>query len=199
MTVVAVDPAELVLRAAAGDRDAWTELVDAYARMIFSIARSHRLSEADATDVSQTTWLRLVEHIDRLNDPSRVGAWLATTARRESLRVIGVSARQVPTGDGYELEPRIRSDEELDAALLAAERDSRVQQALAQLPERFATMLLMLAGVSYLVLTVYDEAWALPASAEAPLPGKLLGASSLVLAVGVMYFGRMLPFIGNAF
>jgi hypothetical protein len=60
-------------------------------------------------------------------------------------------------------------------------------------------VLLMLAGVNYLVLTVYDEAWALPASADAPLPGKLLGASALVLAVGVMYFGRMLPFIGNAF
>src|SRR5262245_830000 len=60
-------------------------------------------------------------------------------------------------------------------------------------------ILLMLAGVNYLVLTVYDEAWALPASAEAPLSGKLLGASALVLSIGVMYFGRMLPFIGNAF
>lgn len=58
---------------------------------------------------------------------------------------------------------------------------------------------LMLAGVNYLVLTVYDEAWALPASAEAPLSGKLLGGSALVLSVCVMYFGRMLPFIGNAF
>jgi len=60
-------------------------------------------------------------------------------------------------------------------------------------------VLLMLAGVNYLVLTVYDEAWALPASAEAPFSGKLLGASALVLSIGVMYFGRMLPFIGNAF
>jgi hypothetical protein len=60
-------------------------------------------------------------------------------------------------------------------------------------------VLLMLAGVNYLVLTVYDEAWALPASAEAPLSGKLLGGSALVLSIGVMYFGRMLPFIGNAF
>jgi hypothetical protein len=60
-------------------------------------------------------------------------------------------------------------------------------------------ILLVLAGVNYLVLTVYDEAWALPASADAPLSGKLLGASALVLSIGVMYFGRMLPFIGNAF
>jgi uncharacterized membrane protein len=63
----------------------------------------------------------------------------------------------------------------------------------------YKVILLMLAGVNYLVLTVYDEAWALPASAEAPLSGKLLGASALVLSIGVMYFGRMLPFIGNAF
>jgi hypothetical protein len=63
----------------------------------------------------------------------------------------------------------------------------------------YKVLLLILAGVNYLVLTVYDEAWALPASAEAPLSGKLLGASALVLSIGVMYFGRMLPFIGNAF
>jgi uncharacterized membrane protein len=60
-------------------------------------------------------------------------------------------------------------------------------------------ILLELAGVNYLALTVYNEAWALPASSDAPLSGKLLGASALVLSVGVMYFGRMLPFLGNAF
>jgi len=60
-------------------------------------------------------------------------------------------------------------------------------------------ILLMLAGLNFLVLTVYDGAWALPASADAPLACRLLGASALVLAAGVMYFGRMLPFLGNAF
>ena len=60
-------------------------------------------------------------------------------------------------------------------------------------------ILLMLAGATYLVLTVYDEAWALTASAEASLAGKLLGGSALVLWIGVMYFGRMLPYIGSSF
>ena len=60
-------------------------------------------------------------------------------------------------------------------------------------------LMLLLAGVNYLVLTVYDETWALPASDDAPLLGKVLGASALVLTIGVMYFGRMLPFIGDAF
>jgi uncharacterized membrane protein len=60
-------------------------------------------------------------------------------------------------------------------------------------------ILLVLAGLNFLVLTVFDGGWALPAGAEPPLSGKLLGASALFLLVGVMYFGRMLPFIGNSF
>jgi uncharacterized membrane protein len=60
-------------------------------------------------------------------------------------------------------------------------------------------LLLVLAGVAYLVLTVYDDAWALPAMEEAPLAGRALGASALVLWIGVMYFGRMLPYLGNSF
>ena len=60
-------------------------------------------------------------------------------------------------------------------------------------------LMMLLAGVNYLVLTVYDETWTLPATDDAPLLGKVLGASALVLTIGVMYFGRMLPFIGDAF
>ena len=87
------ETAELVARAATGDQSAWEELVDAYAGVIWSVARGFRLRESDAHDVVQTTWLRLLEHLNRLNDPSRVGAWLATTARRECLRIVSLSAR----------------------------------------------------------------------------------------------------------
>ena len=56
--------------------------------MVWAIARAHHLHSHDAADVAQTTWLRLFEHLDRVNEPARVGAWLATTARRECLRVL---------------------------------------------------------------------------------------------------------------
>jgi RNA polymerase sigma factor (sigma-70 family) len=55
--------------------------------MVWAIARGHGLGDADAADVAQTTWLRLVEQIDHLRNPGRVGAWLAVTARREAVRV----------------------------------------------------------------------------------------------------------------
>ncbi|MFL6240313.1 MAG: RNA polymerase sigma factor [Actinomycetes bacterium] len=181
MTVVTVDAEDLVRRAGTGDRTAWTGLVDAYAGMIFSIARSHRLSEADATDVSQTTWLRLIEHLDRINDPSRVGAWLATTARRESLRVIGISSRQLPTGESTELEPRIRSDVELDAALLASERDARLQKALAQLPARCVTMLLLLTGDDALSYQEISERLGMPVGSIGPTRARCLQKLRVIL------------------
>ena len=78
--------AELVEAAARGDQRAWNEIVERFQRLVWATARAHRLSSADAADVAQTTWLRLVENLDRIREPEHLGAWLATTARRESIR-----------------------------------------------------------------------------------------------------------------
>ena len=104
--------AELVRAAADGDQAAWHGLVDRYNGLVWSVARAHRLSTVDASDVVQTTWLRLVEHLGRLQDPERVGAWLATTARRECLRTLRHSARLVPT----EEVPEVVAETRVDAA-----------------------------------------------------------------------------------
>ena len=132
--------AELVRAAAEGDQGAWNELVDRYNGLVWSVARSHRLSTPDASDVVQTTWLRLVEHLGRLQDPERIGAWLATTARREALRALRHSARQTPS----EELPEIPTDEHLGAALLAAERDQALWKAFGGLSERCQTLLRIL-------------------------------------------------------
>jgi hypothetical protein len=58
---------------------------------------------------------------------------------------------------------------------------------------------MLLAGINLLYFTVVDEPWALGAGDDAPLSAKLAAASAIFLWVGVMYCGRMLPFIGNSF
>ena len=136
--------AELVRAAAEGDQGAWNGLVDRYNGLVWSVVRSYRLSTADASDAAQTTWLRLVEHLGRLQDPERVGSWLATTARRECLRTLRHSARQVPT-DGL---PDTRSDVRVDAALLTAERDRALWQAFGALSERCQALLRVLVADS---------------------------------------------------
>ena len=91
----AAEIAGLVHSAAAGDRRSWERLVDQFARLIWSITADFKLAESDAADVAQTTWLRLLEHIDRIEYPDRVGSWLAATARNECLRSLAAHNRRV--------------------------------------------------------------------------------------------------------
>jgi RNA polymerase sigma factor (sigma-70 family) len=93
-----VDVGELLRRATEGDQWAWDELVGRFGGLVWSVARSYRLG-ASTDDVVQTVWLRLAEHLDRIREPERLAAWLATTTRNESLRVLNKRARLVPFGD----------------------------------------------------------------------------------------------------
>ena len=58
---------------------------------------------------------------------------------------------------------------------------------------------ILLAGADVLYLTWHEEVWEMDAGATASPLVKVLAASQIVLWVGVIYFGRMLPYIGNAF
>ena len=123
--------AGLVAAAGRGDQSAWNRLVQEFESMIWAIARAHRLGDADAADVSQATWLALFQHINRLNNSAGVGAWLATTARRECLRVLRGGQRHVLVGDDG---PEHESPEPPpDHALLLAERDDALRRAFARL------------------------------------------------------------------
>ena len=68
------DTGQLVTRAANGDEAAWQDLVERFSGLVWSVTRAYRLANADAADVFQTTWLRLAEHIGRIEQPDRVGA-----------------------------------------------------------------------------------------------------------------------------
>lgn len=91
--------------AAKGDAKAWGRIVHRYSGLVWAVVRSHGLTDSDAADAAQTTWLRLAEHIDRLREPDRLPAWLATTARRESIRVARRATRVVPVGSDLEARP----------------------------------------------------------------------------------------------
>ena len=93
--------ADLVQRAREGDRKAYEDLVERHQRQVWGAVRGFRLSEADAHDAVQMTWLRLVENLGRLNDPTRLGAWLTTTAKRECLRLIRRRNREIGTPEEF--------------------------------------------------------------------------------------------------
>jgi RNA polymerase sigma factor (sigma-70 family) len=123
--------AELARAAAAGDEHAWNALVEKFSGLLWSVAHAHRLYDADAADVVQVTWLRLLEQLGRLRNPSRVGAWLATTARRECLRVLRQSGRVTCLDEDA---PECRSEElGPDDVLLERERDGALWRGFTRL------------------------------------------------------------------
>ena len=76
---------ELLKRCRAGDEHAWEEIVDNYKRLVYSIPLNFGLSVDEAADISQQTFISLVDNLERLRSDSNLGAWLATVARRHAL------------------------------------------------------------------------------------------------------------------
>jgi RNA polymerase sigma factor (sigma-70 family) len=86
----------LVRDAGAGDERAWAELVDRYDRLVRHVVRAHGIDVSTSEDIVQVTWCRLVQNLDLVRQPERLGAWLARTARNECLHVLRGWGRETP-------------------------------------------------------------------------------------------------------
>jgi RNA polymerase sigma factor (sigma-70 family) len=141
------DPAVtgLVTRARNGDRQAWDQLVDRCAPLIWSICRRHRLEAADAQDAAQTVWLHLVDHLDSLRDPAALPGWIATTTRRECSRIL--RAARPPRTTAYAPATQTIPDQHARPAEhhpLATERHAALREAFGQLPPGCQQLLALL-------------------------------------------------------
>lgn len=132
---------ELLDAAADGDQAAWEAIVERFEGLVWATTRAHRLTQSDAADVAQTTWLRLVEHLGRIREPERLGAWLATTARHESLRCLRLRGRELASEADTLDSP---SDEAAELVLLVGERDAALWRAFSKLGDRCQALLRLL-------------------------------------------------------
>ena len=137
--------AGLVACARGGDKQAWDALVERYAPLIWSICRGYGLGRADADDVGQSVWMRLVDQLNKIRDPAALPGWLATTTRRECWRVVGATrgpnavvcaldAETIPVGRA----------EAVEQELLAVERHAALREAFAHLPPEGQRLIAML-------------------------------------------------------
>ena len=180
--VGAPDVASLVRRAAEGDRQAWEGLVDQYARLIWSITVDFKLTESDAADVAQTTWLRLLQHIDRIEHPDRVGSWLAATARNECLRSLAARKRVVPSATTTSNSTSaVAHEPDVDERLLADERDQVVRDALSRLPRRWQRLLEMLMADPPVPYADISDELGLPVGSIGPTRGRCLARLRVLL------------------
>lgn len=163
--------AELVARAKLRDEDAWREIVRRHLPLLWSVARSVRLREADAADVCQHAWLALAENLHRLQDPAKLSGWLITTARHEALRVVKVRGRELPVDLWGPPEPDFPSPEEL---VLADDRAVRLWRAFAGLSEQCRGILRLVAYAPGLTYRDVAEAVGIPVGSLGPTRSRCL-------------------------
>jgi len=131
-----------------GDEAAWEELVNRYQKLIYTIPRRAGLNADQAADVFQEVFTTLLRKLDHIDDPTRLHAWLVTTARRTTWRTIFKQ-------QAFALEGEQDGDEELltsipdnaalpDDVLLKLEEQHRVRAALNELDERCQRLLKLL-------------------------------------------------------
>jgi RNA polymerase sigma factor (sigma-70 family) len=177
----ATDIGGTVRRAAAGDLAAWNRLVDKYGRLIWSITVNFRLPEGDAADVVQTTWMRLIEHIDQIERPDRVGSWLASTARNECLRHVAARKRIVLVHEDEEFDGADQDGPEVDEALLASERAKDVRDAMAHLPSQWQRLMELLMADPPMSYADISDQLGLPIGSIGPTRGRCLARLRVLL------------------
>jgi RNA polymerase sigma factor (sigma-70 family) len=168
--------ARLVRLAADGDQAAWNALVDRFSGLLWATCRAYRLSAADAGDVCQLTWLRLLEHLDSIRDPARLPGWLVTTCRRECLVLLRRNRRLQPVDDERLL--HLGTDEApADRDLLVADRNAGLWQAFSQLSQRCQQILRLLVVIAENGPPSYQaaaDALGLPTGSLGPTRGRCL-------------------------
>jgi RNA polymerase sigma factor (sigma-70 family) len=139
------DVSQLVTAASRGDQGAWNAIVDRYLPLVYSVTRAYRLSRSDAEDVNQTVWLRLVEHLDSIDEPRALPGWLAAVTRNECFRTGRLRDRSVPTDpQGSATFDRPDRSPDMLAELVAEERRTALVDGLLELPAQRRDLLLAL-------------------------------------------------------
>ncbi|HET9443201.1 MAG TPA: sigma-70 family RNA polymerase sigma factor [Acidimicrobiales bacterium] len=163
---------ELLAAVVRRDAGAWELLVERYAGLVWSVARAQSLDPTAAADVSQTVWLRLAESCERIRDPERLGAWLATTARNEAIRLSKSARREQPVDlVREESDPLAPAPGE---RLETGERLAEVRRAFARLDEACQELLRLLTQEPKLDYQAVAELTGRPIGSIGPTRGRCL-------------------------
>lgn len=141
---------ELLIACRRGDEASWETLVDRYQRLIYAIPRRAGLNEDQAGEVFQNVFLTLFEKMNEINEPDRLHAWLVTTARRKTWRLLTreralQGGQSDDAGSGEDALAILPDDAPLpDETLIRLEEQHRIRAAVSSLDERCQKLVTML-------------------------------------------------------
>jgi RNA polymerase sigma factor (sigma-70 family) len=142
---------QLVSDCRRGDQLAWEKLIQRYQRLIYTIPLRAGLGKAQAAEIFQDVFTTLFQKLNDIEEPEKLQAWLVTTARRKTWRIISKAEREGLAGVSAhhafddELEPVIRDEGPLpDEQLMMLEEQHRIRLAVSALDERCRKLVQML-------------------------------------------------------
>ena len=136
---------ELLISCRRGDESSWQALVDRYQRLIYSIPRRAGLNEDQAGEVFQEVFVTLFEKMNDIHEPDRLHAWLVTTARRKTWRLLSKERAKTSDADADAEALGIMDKAPLpDETLVRLEEQHRIRTALGELDPRCRELLTML-------------------------------------------------------
>ncbi len=165
-----------------GDPARMAELVDLVTPLLWHTVRAQRVGPDQAEDIIQTTWLSLVRHADRIQDPRAVLAWLIVTAKREAWRVMKDSDRLQPLPETEELDATAEVREAGPEQVALASLEGRVLwRHVEALPERCRRLLRVVAFADRPDYAAVAEALGMPVGSIGPTRGRCLAKLRLML------------------
>src|SRR5215510_6838251 len=140
---------QLVLACRRGDQLAWEKLIRRYQRLIYAIPLRAGLDEDQAAEIFQDVFTTFFQKLNDIEEPEKLQAWLVTTARRKTWRVIakarGLKPQDVEALEFTQEAATIRDETPLpDEQLLMLEEQHRIRTAVSMLDERCQKLVHML-------------------------------------------------------
>lgn len=150
---VARDPdAELMLRVKRGDTAAFEELVDKYKQPVLNLCYRTIRDQTEAEDLAQNVFVQVFKSADRYRVEAKFTTWLFTIARNLCLNEIrrrlrrpaeSLEAAENPEDESVSRQFEDRKNTPAPDLLLRDELTSKVEEALAALPENQRTAILL--------------------------------------------------------
>jgi RNA polymerase sigma-70 factor (ECF subfamily) len=128
----------LVQRCRDGDRRAFEQLVTRYQRPVFNAALRMLRNPEDASDVAQTVFLKVFEHLADYDPKFKFYSWIYRIALNESINVLGRRKRLEPLA-GDEPDDSQGPEDELDGEQLGR----GIQRALMRIKPEYRTVIVL--------------------------------------------------------
>jgi RNA polymerase sigma-70 factor (ECF subfamily) len=147
-----LDPdAALMLRVKQGDRAAFEELVDKYKQPVMNLVFRTLRDATEAEDLTQHVFIQVYKSAHRYEVSAKFSTWIFTIARNLTLNEIRRRTRHPadsmdatsPEDDQPIIQVEDRKNFAAPDAVLHAELEAKIEEAISSLPEKQRTALLM--------------------------------------------------------